>query len=438
MMHKYLPHTPKEIEEMLSVIGAESLDDLFTAIPKELRFKKDYKIPYALSDDELTTHMKKLADENQELVVFRGAGSYDHYVPSIVKSLISRQEFLTSYTPYQPEVAQGTLQYIFEYQSMVCELTGMDVSNASMYDGSTSTAEAMFMAYAQTGKQKILISETVHPKTIDVVKTYAKYRNLEVVVIPMKNGITNFDFIKNNFDGAMGVIVQNPNHFGIVEDYDGYAKFIHEHDGLFIINAEGQSLALLKTPGSYQADIACGDLQSLGIPMNFGGAYVGYLATLTKHMRKMPGRICGLTTDVDGKRAFVLTLQAREQHIRRAKANSNICSNQSLMALAVTIYLSALGKQGFVDVATESMNGAHHLYEALLKTGQFSVVYDSPFFKEFVLKAKFDVLKFEKDLLEQNILGPLHLGDNHLLFAVTEKRTIAEIERLIETVVSQA
>jgi len=436
-MHKYLPHTKKDIEQMLAVSKVETIEDLFTSIPKALRLKTLYNIPKALSDDNLTTHMKTLASKNRELVIFRGAGSYDHYTPSIVKSLISRQEFLTSYTPYQPEVAQGTLQYIFEYQSMICELTGMEVSNASMYDGSTSTAEAMFMAKAQTGKNQILISETVNPRIIEVVKTYAKYREIKVLVVPQKKNITDLNFVKENMEDSMGLIVQNPNYYGAIENYEGFADAVHAHDGMFIMNAEGQSLAILKTPGEYQADIACGDLQSFGLPLSFGGAYGGYLATLNKYVRKMPGRICGITTDVDGKRAFVLTLQAREQHIRRAKANSNICSNQSLMALAVTIYLSTMGKQGLIDVATESMQGAHYLYNKLLETKQFEVVNHEPFFKEFVLKAKFDVDAFEKSLLSDGILGPLHLGDNQLLFAVTERRTIEEMDLLVKKVGEQ-
>jgi glycine dehydrogenase subunit 1 len=435
-MHKYLPHTTADIDKMLKVIKADSLDEMFEAIPKSLRLKKEYNLPNMLGDDQLSKHLLNLSLENKQLTVFRGAGSYDHYTPSIVKTLISRQEFLTSYTPYQPEVAQGTLQYIFEYQSMVCELTGMDVSNASMYDGSTATAEAMFMAYAQTNKTKILVSETVHPRTIEVVKTYAKYRDLTVEIIPMKNGVTNKEAL-NIDDDTMGLIVQNPNYFGIIENYDGVANILHKKNALLIINSEGQALSLIKTPGELDADIAVGDLQSLGVPMSFGGAYIGYLATKKKHMRKMPGRICGITKDVDGKRAFVLTLQAREQHIRRAKANSNICSNQSLLALAVTIYMATMGKQGMVDVAKESMKGAHYLYQELLKTKRFEVVYDQPFFKEFVLKANFDVSSFEEDLLKDNILGPLHLGQNHLMFAVTERRTKAEIDLLVQKVVAQ-
>jgi len=435
-MHKYLPHTREDIEEMLKITGAKTLDDLFSSIPKNLKMNKPYAIPNQLSDDELTRHMQGLANQNRELIIFRGAGAYDHYTPSVVKSLISRQEFLTSYTPYQPEVAQGTLQYIFEYQSMVCELTGMDVSNASMYDGSTATAEAMFMAYAQTGKSNILVSETVNPRTIDVIKTYAHYRNIKVTIVPMKDGMTDLTSVSKNVEDTMGLIVQSPNYFGVIEDLDGFADIIHQAGGLLIINSEGQALSLIKTPGEYGADIACGDLQSLGLPLSFGGAYLGYLATKMTYVRKMPGRICGVTTDVDGKRAFVLTLQAREQHIRRAKANSNICSNQSLMALAVTIYLSTMGKEGLVKVANESMKGAHYLYHRLLETKKFESVYPQPFFKEFVLKAKFDVAAFEDQCLDQGILGPLLIGDNQLLFAVTEKRTLEEMEQLVELVVS--
>jgi len=437
-MHKYLPHTEKDIEEMLQVTGAKSLDDLFSSIPKSLRLKDPYNIPSALSDYALTKHMQDLAKKNQELIIFRGAGAYDHFTPSHIKALVSRQEFLTSYTPYQPEVAQGTLQYIFEYQSMVCELTGMDVSNASMYDGSTATAEAMFMAYAQTEQKTLLISETVHPRIIDVVKTYARYRDLEVIIIPHKEGSTDLSFIESFEKPIMGVLVQNPNYYGIIEDYHGFAEVIHQKGGLFIMNAEGQALSIIKTPGAYDADIAVGDLQSMGVPLSFGGAYIGYLATKQKYVRKMPGRICGITTDVDGKRAFVLTLQAREQHIRRAKANSNICSNQSLLALFVTIYMSTMGKEGLVKVAKESMNGAHYLYKKLLETKKFEPVFNKPFYKEFALRATFDVEKFEKTCLKHGILGPLHVKDQILLFAVTEKRTIEEINQLVELVVNEA
>lgn len=421
---------------MLEKIQASSIDDLFCSIPEALRLKKDYHIASQFGDWELTKHMQRLANQNKELLIFRGAGSYDHYTPSAINALVSRQEFLTSYTPYQPEVAQGTLQYIFEYQSMVCELTGMDVSNASMYDGATATAEAMFMAYAQTKKSDVLVSSTMNPKIIEVIKTYARYRHINVILIPSIDGITDQEFIKTNIKDKMGVILSNPNYYGIIEDYQHLSDIIHQENALFILNQEGQSLALLKTPGELDADIACGDLQALGIPLSFGGAYIGYLATKQKLVRKMPGRICGITNDVDGKNAFVLTFQAREQHIRRAKANSNICSNQSLNALFVTIYLSLVGKKGFRLFASESLNGAHYLYEKLLETKKFKKGYNQPFFKEFVLKANFDVKAFDAYLIDHHILGPLHIGDNQLLFAVTEKRTQEEIDLLVEMVVN--
>ncbi len=435
-MHKYLPHTKENIEEMLKVIGASSIDELFGQIPQSLKNSKPYQIPSQMSDRTLTKHMQELASKNKELIVFRGAGSYDNYIPSAVKSLISRQEFLTSYTPYQPEVSQGTLHYIFEYQSMICELTGMDVSNASMYDGATATAEAMFMAYGQTRKNKILISATLNPHVIEVVLTYAKYRNIEVVIVPEKQGITDIEFVKENAADTMGLIVSTPNYYGIIEDYHGVSDIIHEHKGLLIINQEGQSLALIKNAREYDADIACGELQALGIPMSFGGPYLGYLATKNAYVRKMPGRICGMTTDVDGKKAFVLTLQAREQHIRRAKANSNICSNQSLLALSVTIYLSLLGKQGFKQLATEAFKKAHKLEQLLLETKLFEKVYDQPYFNEFVLKPLFDISLLEDYLVKEDILGPLVIKDNLLLFAVTEKRTLEEINLLVEKVVA--
>lgn len=435
-MHKYLPHTKKDIEDMLKVIGTSSIDALFQQIPASLHMKTPYQIPKQFSEYALEKHMANLAENNQSLLVFRGAGSYDNYTPSAITSTILRQEFLTSYTPYQPEVSQGTLHYIFEYQSMICELTGMDVSNASMYDGATATAEAMFMAYAQTKKQKILVSSTVNPRTIEVIQTYAKYRHIDVQLVPEKDGITDISYLNDHAKDAMGLIVSTPNYYGIIEDYHGISDIIHEQKGLLILNQEGQSLALYKNAKSYDADIACGELQALGLPMSFGGAYLGYLATKKKYVRKMPGRICGMTTDVDGKPAFVLTLQAREQHIRRAKANSNICSNQSLYALAATVYLSLLGKTGFKNNSYETLKKSHDLYHKLLKTNLFEVVYDQPYFNEFVLKAKFDTANLESYLLQHDILGPLPLDDHRLLFAVSDKRSVEDINYLVEKVVA--
>ncbi len=434
-MHKYLPHTNADIKAMLDVVGANHIDDLFNVIPKSLKLTEPYKLPNPMGDYALSQHLSSLANLNQQLTIFRGAGAYDVYVPSVVKQTIARQEFLTSYTPYQPEVSQGTLQYIFEFQSMVAELTGMEVSNASMYDGATATAEAMFMAYAQTKKKRILVSETMQPRVLNVIKTYARFRDIDIDVIPAFEGITDQVYLNTHINDAMGVILQIPNRYGIIEDYHHIAMTVHDAGGLFILNQEGLSTALFKNAGMLDADIACGELQALGLPLSFGGAYLGYLATKMKYVRKMPGRICGITTDVDNKRAFVLTLQAREQHIRRAKANSNICSNQSLMALAVTVYLSLLGRQGFIDVAKETTKKTHYLYKKLMDTGQFEQVYDQPFFQEFVLKAKFNTQGLEEKLLNAGILGPLPLGDDHLLFAVTEKRTITEIDDFVERLV---
>ncbi len=428
-MFKYFPHTKQDIKQMLDKIGLDSLEALFASVPKEIKEKSKYNLGEALGEFEITQNMNEYANKNAYLKVLRGGGSYDHYVPSVIPYLTSRSEFLTSYTPYQPEVSQGTLQYIFEFQSFVCELTGMDVCNASVYDGATAAAEAMFMAVSQTRKKKIAISKTVSPQIIEVIKTYAHYRGIEVVFVEQTNGITKPDF---DFQDVSGLVVMYPNYFGVIEDYENLSQKIHQSGGLFIMIADLQALAVLKTPRAYNADIVVGDGQSLGIPMQFGGPYVGYMATTKKLVRKLPGRICGVTEDKDKKRGFVLTLQAREQHIRREKANSNICSNQSLMALWVSIYLSLMGKDGMEKINEICYNNAHYLEEKLLKTKLFEKVYDGPFIKEFVLKALFDVEQVEKKLLEKGYLTGLHIGDNNLLFAVTEKYNEKEIDLFVE------
>jgi glycine dehydrogenase subunit 1 len=433
-MHKYLPHTKNDLEYMLNKIGVDSIDTLTAHIPKSLRYTKPYGIPNQLSDLELTKVLQNLSSKNKPLTIFRGFGAYDVYTPSIVKALTSRQEFLTSYTPYQPEVSQGTLQYIFEFQSMICEITGMDISNASMYDGPTATAEAMFMALAETKKQKVLISQTVNPRTIEILETYGKYRNVEFIEIPSSHGVTDFSELEFLLDDVAAVVLQNPNKYGHIENLDGIADLVHIKNALLILNQNPQSLALLKTPAEYGVDIVTGDLQSFGIPLSFGGAYAGYLATTKQLIRKMPGRICGVTTDVDGKRAFVLTLQAREQHIRRAKANSNICSNQSLMALSVAIYLSSLGKQGFIDIANLSLQGAYYLKNELLKNKMFEDIFKQVHYNEFTLKFNGDPLALDAYLVENGFLGPLHLGAGLLTFAVTEKRSKAEIDQFVKVV----
>lgn len=437
-MYKYFPHTEEEIAEMLGKIGVKSLDDLYADIPESMRFKDDYALPDAMSELEIRRVFDVLGEMNDQLVCFAGAGIYDHYTPSVVPNLIERSEFLTSYTPYQAEISQGTLHYIFEYQSMMAELTGMDVSNASMYDGATATAEAMLMAYNSNKKaDKVLISETVDPKVRRVVETYAKYHGVKIVAIAEKDGVTDSDDLQKLLvqGDVAGVIVQSPNYYGIIEDYTGFGDMCHDEKSLFIINSVAADLAVLKTPNEWGADIAVGDGQSLGIPMSFGGPSIGYMCVTEKLMRKMPGRIVGMTRDADGKRAFVLTLQAREQHIRRQKATSNICSNESLMALFVTIYMSLMGKRGLKEAAEQSYAGAHYLQQQLIATGYFTPTYNQPFFNEFCVDFKGDVSALQQACIEKGFHAGVKVASNTLMFAVTEKRTIIEINKLVETII---
>lgn len=434
---KYFPHTQQDIEQMLQVAGLKSLDDLYAEIPAELHFKREFALPEAMSEIEIRKFFDTLGKKNRNLVCFAGAGVEDHYAPSIINPIISRGEFLTAYTPYQPEISQGTLQYIFEYQSMITELTGMDVTNASMYDGCTATAEAMMMCVAAAKKRnKILVSSTVNPKIRRVVETYARFNGIVSDTIAEKDGVTDLDDLSTKLAGGdvAGVILAQPNFYGIIEDYSGVADTCHANKSLMVMNANPSSLSVLKTPGEWGADIACGDGQSLGIPMSYGGPYVGYLACNNALVRKLPGRIVGYTNDVDGKRAFVLTLQAREQHIRREKANSNICSNQSLMALYVTIYMSLLGRKGLKEVNELSYSGAHYLAEQLVATGKCSMAYDKPFLNEFALKTNICPVKIQKALLEKGILGGVRITDDMLLVCVTEQRTKAEMDLFVEVV----
>lgn len=433
-MYKYFPHTEEDLKAMLAKAGVESLDGLYAQIPESIRFRGDYQIPSEMSELEVRQLFEKLGSQNKQLTCFAGFGVYDHYTPSVIPSLLQRSEFLTSYTPYQAEISQGTLHYIFEYQSMMTELTGMDISNASMYDGTTAAAEAMMMAVAAGKKvNKVFVSETLNPKTREVLDTYALHQGIELVTIPAKDGVTDIDSLKSKLaeGGVAGVMVQQPNVFGIVEDYTGFAEACHEQKALFIMDSVAADLAVLKTPGEWGADIAVGDGQSLGIPMLFGGPYVGYMCCTEKLIRKMPGRIVGMTKDNREQRAFVLTLQAREQHIRRQKATSNICSNQSLMALFVTVYLSLMGKQGMKEAAQLSYAGAHYLCDELTKTGRFHLVYDKPFFNEFYVKYDGDADTLYQRLIEAGFLGGVRYEDG-FLFAVTEKRTKEEIDNLVK------
>lgn len=433
----YFPHTEDDIKSMLERIGVGSLDDLYSDVPDKFIYRGEYDLPDAMSEQQVRSFFESLDKKDLHLKVFAGAGAYDHYTPSVIPYICSRSEFLTAYTPYQAEISQGTLRYIFEYQSMICALTGMDVSNASMYDGPTAAAEAMMMAVACTKrKTRVLLSETLLPHVMKVVETYAKFHNVQLGYIPMKDGQTGLESMKEELakGDVAGVIVPSLNRFGIVEDLTGFAEAVHEAKAIAVEYCDPSALAVVRTPGEWDFDIAVGDGQSLGIPMCFGGPYVGFMACRKDYVRKMPGRIVGQTQDADGKRCFVLTLQAREQHIRREKATSNICSNQSLMALYVTVYMSLMGKEGLAKVNSLSSAGAHYLYEELLKTGKFEPVFDKPFLKEFVLKPLVPVEKLQQKLLDEGFFGALATEEGYVSFCVTEKRTKAEVDSLVEAV----
>jgi len=378
-MHPYLPNTDEDVKVMLDVIGLESTDDLFNSIPEDLRLKKGLDLPKSKSEIEVRRIMNGLAAKNQsidELVCFLGAGSYDHYIPSVIKHIISRSEFYTAYTPYQPEISQGTLQSVFEYQSMMCSLTGMEVSNVSMYDGATSASEAAILASVQTKRKKVLVSETLNPEYKEVLKTYLQFRSVDVEFVGEKEGVTDFEDLKSKLDTeTAGVILQYPNFYGVIEDIKSMEEAIHENKSLLVMSTDPIALAMLKSPGELNADIVVGEGQALGQNLNFGGPVLGFMAATKKLMRKMPGRIVGETLDRDGNRAYVLTLQAREQHIRRAKATSNICSDQTLNSIAAAVYMATMGKQGMKEVAQQSFKKAHYTFEKLMESGSSSRIY---------------------------------------------------------------
>lgn len=434
----YLPHTESDIRQMLDRIGVKKLEDLYSDVPSEFLKKGAYALPDALSEQEIRDYFASLEAMNARLKVFVGAGAYDHYTPAVIPYLCSRSEFLTAYTPYQCEISQGTLRYIFEYQSMICELTGMDVSNASMYDGPTAAAEAMKMAVACSRKKtRVLLSRGLLPHVIKVVETYARFGGVEIGYIPVAEGQTSLESLCEELakDDVAGVIVPSVNRYGIIEDHSGFADAVHARKGILVEYCDPSALAVVKTPGEWDADIAVGDGQSLGLPLCYGGPYVGFMAVKKEHLRKMPGRIVGQTVDKEGRRAFVLTLQAREQHIKREKATSNICSNESLMALWVTVYLSLMGPEGLREVNRLSSDGAHYLYAELLKTGRFEEVFPGkPFLKEFVLKPKQLPGQMQKKLEDAGFFAALDTEEGYVSFCVTEKRTKEEIDRLVQVI----
>lgn len=439
-MARYIGNTDEDRRLMLKEIGYPDIESLFKAVPDSVHLKDKLNIPEAMSEMELVRSMKNIALENvstDDCACFLGAGSYDHYIPSAIDQLVSRQEFYTAYTPYQPEISQGTLQAIFEYQTMICELTGMAVSNASMYDGATSLTEAAIMACEATKRPEILVASTVHPESRQVLKTYAQFRNMKVTEIKYYNGQVDMEDLKSKLSSdTAAVIIQSPNFFGIIEDIGAAADIAHANKSLLVVSADPISLSILKSPGELGADIAVGEGQSLGNQLSFGGPYLGFMAVTEKLMRKMPGRIVGQTNDAEGNRGFVLTLQTREQHIRREKATSNICSNQALNALQATMYLTFMGKEGLREVAELCLNKAHYAYDALVGTGKFSPLFTAPFFKEVSLKSSENVHELNNRLLENKIMGGYDLSKNYpelengWLVAVTEKRTRQEIDLL--------
>jgi glycine dehydrogenase subunit 1 len=443
MKHRYLPMTEEDKKAMLETIGVNSVDELFNDIPEKVRFKGEYNIRAAKSETALMKELFNMASRNADLkrnVSFLGAGVYDHYMPVIVDHVISRSEFYTAYTPYQPEISQGELQAIFEFQTMICELTGMDVANSSMYDGGTALAEAAMLSAGHTKRKKILVSGAVHPESKEVLKTYAKGQYLEVIEVPVNNGITDIEALKGlASDEIAAVIVQYPNFFGRIEPLKELEEIIHANKSLFVVSSNPLSLGVLTPPGKFGADIVIGDAQPFGIPTAFGGPHCGYFAVTTKLMRKVPGRLVGQTKDDQGRRGFVLTLQAREQHIRRDKATSNICSNQALNALAASVAMTALGKKGVREMAAANLQKAHFAKNAFKKAG-FEVVYDGHSFNEFVVKLNKPVKEINQKLLQKGIIGGYDLGRdypelaNHMLVAVTEQRSQEEIDTLVKEV----
>lgn len=432
-MADYLSTTERETKEMLEKIGVKAIDELFEDIPADLKVKK-LNLPEGKSQQETMEIMTALSKKNKVYdVILRGAGSYNHYVPSMVKNLSSRSEFITAYTPYQAEMSQGILQAIFEYQTMICNLTGLEVSNASVYNGANAAAEAMLMC-AEKNRKTLITLDNIRPDTLKVLKTYAARRGITVKVLPVKDGVCDLSALK----GALGedtacVYIEQPNYFGLIEDATAIGEAAHEAKAKFVMGCNPIALAVLKSPAECGADIAVGDAQPLGLPMAFGGPYVGFMACTAKEMRKMPGRIVGETCDHDGNRAYVLTLQAREQHIRREKAYSNICSNQAYCALIASMYMSAMGANGMAEVAEACVSYAHYLAEALQEAG-LKIKYAGEYFHEFVTVSEVPADKILKALDKAGILGGLKLSKNEILWCATETLSKADIDKAAEVV----
>lgn len=434
-MGSYVPNTNEERQEMLKTCGYDSFDDMFSVIPDDLRLKEALNLPEGKSELETRRVISAMADKNKIFPhIFRGAGAYNHYVPAMVKSVLSKENLQTAYTPYQAEISQGILQSIFEYQTYICELTGMDVSNASVYDGASAAAEALSMCYGRKQK-KAVVSGAANPYVLETIKTYTFGNNMEVVIVPpTADGMTDIEGIKAAVDAnTASVYIQQPNYFGNIEDAAAIADIAHAEKAKFIMGVNPMTLALMKTPREYGADIAVGDGQPLGLPLGFGGPYVGFMATTQKLMRNLPGRIVGQTHDANGNIGYVLTLQAREQHIRREKASSNICSNQALCALAVGVYLSTMGNKGLKEVATQSISKAHYLANGLVEAG-LTLENKGEFFHEFVTTSDVPAEKILAALEAEDILGGYPLDDKRILWCCTEMNTKAEMDDVVRIV----
>ena len=441
--NNYISNTTAEQNEMLKLMGLDNIEDLFSDIPDELKLKRELSLPASMNEPELYRHMKNIAGQNisaDSHVCFMGGGIYDHFIPAVVSHVTGRQEFYSAYTPYQAEISQGTLQAIFEYQSMICRLTDMDISNASLYDGATACAEAMLMAHNTNGRTEIVIAGLINPQYIQVCETYAKYRGIKIIRVPfdVEKGTVSIQTLEQAVtDNCAAVIVQTPNFFGLIENLEEINKIAKKKNALFITAVDPISLGILEPPASFGADIVVGEGQALGNSMNFGGPGFGFFACRNEYMRKMPGRIVGATVDSNNKRGFILTLQAREQHIRREKAFSNICSNQALCALAATVYMSVMGKEGFKKVADLCLQKSHYMYNKLIDTGKFKPKFTAPFFKEFILEYTGDIKILNKFMLQAGFMPGIDVyieRKNCILIAVTEKRTKSEIDEYIKKV----
>ncbi len=437
---RFTPHTAEDRQEMLRQIGVGSVEELFSDLPESVRLNRPLDLPEGLPEVEVARLLGNLAGQDLDMqhhVSFLGAGAYDRYIPSVVDEMLRRSEFYTAYTPYQPEISQGTLQAIFEFQSLIAALTGLDIAQASLYDGATAVAEAAMLAWGQTGRQRIVVARSVDPQYRDVLRTYAHGRGLEVVELPLRDGRAAAEDIAGAAEGAACVIVQHPNFFGLLEDVDSLVKAAHDKGALYVAVADPISLAVLRPPGAYGADVAVGEGQALGIAASFGGPYLGFMAVRQEYLRRLPGRIVGETADQAGKRGYVLTFQTREQHIRREKATSNICTNQGLMALAATIYTTLLGPQGLRQAAALSIEGAHRLGDGIASVPGVDMAFSGPYAFELALRSRAGVKDVQAALLKAGMLGPLDLErfypelPGHMLLSVTEKRTAEEIERLL-------